>query len=249
MAELMRDPIWQFVGVTLAAIAIIVAIWLSLREHNLKRLAYFIHSTLLLSVSDELRDNLKILYNDKPVEDVRLCEFGIKNIGNVPILPTDFIRPVELFLGAKSHVLTADVLSTTPPDLGAKIQWWSGKQTIEAATSVVIAPLLLNQGDAVSIKCLVTGSEVFDVRGRIVGVKEIVPESQPRSRKFLFISLPAGFCLGILSMFASAWLYERSKLLSYYFISLGLVVPLVAISWVVVRRLKLRSTLSGRKPG
>ena len=178
MAEIMRDPIWQFVGVAIATVAIIVAIWLSQRERNRRQLVYFLRSTDLLSVKDELRERVKILYDDRPVEDVRLCEFGIKNVGNVPILPGDFIRPVEFSFGEQSRVLTADIDSTIPTDLGAKIQWANRETATKAVTSVEIAPLLLNQGDVVSIKGLVTGSKGYDVSGRVVA--EYVNENETR---------------------------------------------------------------------
>lgn len=225
MADLLRDPIWQFVGAVVAVVTIFVAIWLSQRERNLKRLMYFMRSTELLSVQEELRDSVKIMYKDKPVEDVRLCEFGIKNTGNVPILPTDFISPVNFFFSEESRILTADISSTSPPDLGATILRSNEDPLNEAASSLVIAPLLLNQGDVVSIKALVTGSKQFDVRGRIVGIKEIIPEPQLQqsSKIYLFIG---GIFGGIFASVASEWVIERSNLFSLFLVAMGILFPL-----------------------
>ena len=185
MSDIFRDPMWQFVAVLLAIIAILVSISLYLKQRRRKILSYEIVSrTPLLSMEEEIKGTLKILYDGQPVERVHLIVVKIINSGNVPILSTEYERPISLSLGEEARVLTAEVSKTYPDSLKASV-------TIEE-NKIVLAKTLLNGGDSVTLKMLVSKyGRKINVDGRIIGVKEI---SQRRER---FVPYIIAFVVGM----------------------------------------------------
>lgn len=163
----------DYANTVLAAIAIIVPIWIYRNQRREKCLACSVRSNLLLSVQDSIKEKIRIFYDDKQVVDVHFMEFDFLCCGNIPISPDDFISPLEIFLGEHGHILTAEVVSSTPSDLGACIRWHSSEYPLTDLNRICISPLLLNPRDTLKISCLVTGSDKCDIRGRINGVRQI----------------------------------------------------------------------------
>jgi hypothetical protein len=88
--DILRDPIWQFVGAILGLIAIIISIMLFWIQHQRKSLSFeIIHNAYLVRSKDEVKDKLKILYEKKPIENLLLLIVRLVNTGNVPILASD----------------------------------------------------------------------------------------------------------------------------------------------------------------
>lgn len=167
MFEILRDPLWQFIGAVLALVAIIVSVFLYRRQRRNKELSYeIISNTALLTMEEDVRQKMQILFNGKPMEQVYLVVLRIVNSGNLPILTTDYVRPVSLSFGEEAQILTAEIAETNPRSLHASAKI-DGKR-------VVILPTLLNQGDTIKLKMLV-GKSIgqITVDGRIVGVKDI----------------------------------------------------------------------------
>ena len=168
MLEIIRDPLWQFVTVVIIAIiAIIVTIILYLIQRRRKSLSWeIISNTPLLSIDEEIRGNLQVLFAGKPVQDVQLIILKIINSGNVPIKSTDYERPINLKLGENALILTAKVTEKNPSGLETPIT--------NEGTRVVLEPTLMNEGDSFTIKMLVNQfDDQITVDGRIVGVKDI----------------------------------------------------------------------------
>jgi len=200
MSDIFRDPIWQFIGAILAIIAILTSVGLYLRQRRHKQLSYAILSqTPLLSMAEEIKDKLQVLYEGKIVRQVHLIMVKIMNSGKIPILSTDFVIPINLdFEGAR--ILTAEIHKTSPQSLEASIN-------IEDNMAVV-SPNLLNEGDAITLKMLV--SEFKDkimVKGRVVGVKEIreLVARTSRWNRGMYIGIVIQLC-GLAGMFLSGFL-------------------------------------------
>jgi len=167
MSEVLRDPIWQIVSVFVAIIAVFVSVGLYFKQRRRKSLSYeIIASTSLFSMKEEIKGKIRILYDDKPVQQVHLIELKLKNSGNMPILHTDYERPVSLNFGEEAQILTTEIREMNPENLGASVLIEKNK--------VTIGKTLMNEGDSFNIKMLVSkfdGKIHFD--GRIIGVKEI----------------------------------------------------------------------------
>jgi hypothetical protein len=101
------------------------------------------------------------------VEDARMIIVQIRNSGNVPIAPDDYIKPLRITLpGAK--ILTAAVQTATSDYLRSEAN------IAHDSDSVVLSPLLLNDGDELQLAILTSGHSVgLDVEGRIIGVSQL----------------------------------------------------------------------------
>jgi hypothetical protein len=194
MPELLRDPMWQFIGVVLALAAICVSVVLYLLQRRRKALVYeFLSRTPLLSMKEEVEGKLQILFDGEPVSDVHLVVVKIVNSGNVPITAHDYERPLALSVGAKAKILTAEVSETVPESLQALATIGPDR------TDVVLTPVLLNGGDSATIKMLVSQfSGGIRVDGRIVGVKDI---KRLRESPLIFLLALAGIAMTMVGFF------------------------------------------------
>jgi len=167
MPAILRDQIWQFVGAAFGFAAIIVSIVLYRTQRRRKALSYDIITfpTPLLSVDNEVKGKVQVLFDGNPVQDVYLVTLEFINSGNVPIVPADYVRRVSVSFGESARILTCEVVKTDPDNLEASVD-------IEA-TRVALEPVLLNSGDAITLKFLVSGFDVIEFDGRIVGVKHV----------------------------------------------------------------------------
>jgi len=159
-----------------------------MRQRRSKSISYEILScTPLLSVKEEIKNGLQILFNDRPVRQVHLVLVRIFNSGNMPIPSKDYEQPISLGFGEQSRILTAEITEKNPGDLPALIDHEEGRVKLE--------PTLLNQGDAITLKMLVNEYDNITVEGRIVGVKKI--ERSTRTPKRLIYSGVTGALLEI----------------------------------------------------
>ena len=100
----------------------------------------------LLSVNEEVKGEVKILYKNKSVSNVRLIILKIWNSGSTPILPQEYIDPIKFEFEENEEILDADVLETVPSNIKDK-----AKASMKLDTkSVTFEPLLLNSKDSIT---------------------------------------------------------------------------------------------------
>ncbi len=170
--DFIRDPLWQFVGAVLAVLAIIISIALFFFQRKNKTLAYEIISrTAVLSASEEIAGKLQILFQGEPVRKVHLLVLRLTNNGNVPITSADYEREISFTFSDCEKILSAEISEIMPQQLQAEI---SVKDK-----GITIKPLLLNPGDSITLKTLISGFEnSIDIDGRVVGVKAIEKKTE-----------------------------------------------------------------------
>jgi hypothetical protein len=123
MLDFLRDPLWQFIGAVLALVGIVVAVVIYLRQRQTAQLGWQALSvTPLLSVNDELRGQIKIMLNDKPIDQVHLILLRLINIGTAPIRTADYERPIQITFGKTTIILNAAVIRTNDPSLQVTIK-------------------------------------------------------------------------------------------------------------------------------
>ena len=173
MIEFLRDGIWQFVGAAIALLAIPFSYWLYLLQRRHKELAFGTTSTrALLSVADELSQRVVVSLDGHSVEDIHLFVLAVKNSGNTPITPDDFIRPLTVTFGSGARVISASVSKQFPTNLGAMLE--------VNETSIVLMPLLLNPLDCVVAQVLLSAkTPIAAADTRIVDVASLVPLANP----------------------------------------------------------------------
>lgn len=167
MADILRDSIWQFIGVVVSIIALAVSIYVIFSQSQKRSLAYRIAAeTNLLQVSEEIRHKVKILYEDTPLKNVYFMRLSIINNGNVEIRASNFERPLSFGFGINARIISAETVQVEPENLDPIVSIFPGK--------VVLEPLLLNSKDVISIKLLIAeySGEVW-ADARVAGVKRL----------------------------------------------------------------------------
>jgi hypothetical protein len=167
MTEFLRDPIWQFIGAVLAIIAIIISIYLYYLQRNKKSLSYdVLLDYRLLSKESGLERRVQILFDGETVRNVSVFAVRIFNDGNIPILATDFVEPLNFSFGTNSKILEAEIAECYPPSLKPAI--------IINKNGVTLEPLLLNGGDSIILKLLLSKNrDHYESNARIVGVSRL----------------------------------------------------------------------------
>jgi hypothetical protein len=166
------NDLWVFLKsdggrVTLAILAIVVsaaiAITLYLLNRKRKSLVYeALSMTRILTVREKLAGRIRILFDDKEVQDVGLLKVRFTNAGTEPVDASDFIRPISFSISEGARFIEASVVVTTPEGLDASLD--------AAENKVSVIPTLWNSQDSITLKCLIAnfdGRVSFD--GRIRG--------------------------------------------------------------------------------
>jgi hypothetical protein len=170
--DLLRDPIWQFVGaiVAIAAIGIsIVLFYLGQPKHELQVLEDI--STSLVDVRPEAEGLIEIFYKGKAVPNVSLIQLRIRNSGNQAILPSGYVENLAFTFDSSIEIIDYLVTHTEPGNLGVVLS-----RTLP--NKVEILPVLLNPGDSATIRFIVIGqgsqsTSNFSVTGRIKDIKDV----------------------------------------------------------------------------
>lgn len=184
------------IGVVITAVGTIVAIFAYLQRSHKSVSFRVLASTPLLSVKKELKGKLKIYYESKEVEDVNLVLIEVFNSGNKEVKEEDYIEPITFSFGDKSRILSCEVVDVKP----------SFRVTVDFSEKVVtLSKTMLNAGDSLTLKALVTGLSIINYGGRITGVKKI-QEAIPIHRKpdFIYWLASSIIFISILGMIISA---------------------------------------------
>ena len=146
-------------------VTILVAMVIYLLQRNRKEITFeVISDTLILSIGEEIKNKVQVIFGNKHISDARLVVFRIFNSGNVPILPTDYMENIKFTFGQKSEVLDAEILESKPTNIKAFITHETNK--------VILEPVLLNSQESIKFKVLLINSKVgtANIAGRIVGI-------------------------------------------------------------------------------
>jgi len=164
--QFLRDPAWQFVGAIVAFLALVLSLVIASIQRRRKRLAYqILTDTPFFTVQEEVKGRVQMLLDGAPVEDPSLIVLRVMNRGNMPIRVANFQRPLSFTFGDKAEVIAAEVIRQRPANLTAAVTFENGK--------VTLTPLLLNGGDSLDIKCLVSRVEFIDDDARVEGVSAV----------------------------------------------------------------------------
>jgi hypothetical protein len=213
IGDILGSPAWTAAATLLALATIVLTLYLYRRGRSRKSLTFSQKATQLVSIHDEARGKIAINYEGEYVEQVFLIEVHLKNSGNEPVLPSDFLRPLTLELG-KATAMTVDLARAKPSGLSPIFEIEDHR--------VRLSPLLLNPGDELSFKVLLRDYEREPrLSYRIVGVSKLVDERELEQRREkwrwlttgdAFIAIGAvGLMVVGLSALTSGWLLKREN--------------------------------------
>lgn len=227
----LRDPIWQFIGALIGIVAIVTSYYFFKRQQKHRSIAYeIISNTNLLNISNEIKSKLEVLFEQKPVEKLSLLILKIYNAGNEPILAVDFEKEIIIEFSAVSEILEAGIDKVAPENLQPQI--------IHTKREVTLQPLLLNGGDSITLKILLSSFDSnIDVKGRIAGIKYIsgTNKAKPTTYRidlfFIYFYSVAGT---LLATIFGTLLFEEFSFINLFFMSFGILIALSPILGIIV---------------
>jgi len=179
-------------------VAIAIPIIIYLKQRSSKLVSYkVLTQEQLLSVSGELKGKTKIFYESKEVENVVLFKIQIANSGNKEILEKDYVEPISISFGQNSQILSSEITEVKPSCF--KISKTSSENEITLSRKV------LNAGDSITLKALVSKPEFYSIQGRIAGGRIEQRTPKHTSLKLLglviAVSILVGYVMGKISTF------------------------------------------------
>lgn len=164
--EFLRDPFWQFIGVVLTIITIFIPFIILRKERSKKELSStLILARKILSSQDQEKGDLQILYKDLAVKNCHIIVIKLINSGNAPITSADFEKPLEIVFLPEGNILNAEIIDSNPLNLDVSSQI--------NGNIYQVFPLLLNKGDFITIKFIVTPTKEYVFNSRIIGIQNI----------------------------------------------------------------------------
>ena len=161
----MADAI-TIILVVITAIAAATPLIVYILQRQRKALAYDILSVSPLLTGNELQGKVTIQFNHRrEVQNIYLLIIKLINSGNFPITASDFEGPIKILFGKDDEILSGEITEKNPSNLDPKLDVTPDK--------LVLDPLLLNSGDYIIIKTLLTSySGKIQINGRIAGVTD-----------------------------------------------------------------------------
>jgi hypothetical protein len=213
---ILQDPIWQFFGVIVGIIALIISVIMPVWLKNRKELSYQILSEV---------ENRK-LPRTKPISILRLM-----NSGNEPIALSDFHAPIKIVFRPEVDILAATVEEPDPYDLPVEI---------EATNSTAfVAPLMLNPQDSFNIVFELSSFSMPHLEGRIEGIRQIRKRLIVKNTLiivFIITALINGITLYLamtesLQRNSPEWWIETIVGGFSRLVSIGVTIPIIVDSW------------------
>ena len=191
----------------------------------------------LISVSSKLKGKLKILYEEKEVEDVTLFVLEIANSGNKEILAKDYVEPIRIFFGSDSQILSSEITEYKPSHF--KISATSDEKVITLSKEV------LNAGDSITLKTLVSKPQFYNVSGKIAGGK--IELSIPKTQTPDFWS-KMGILILVISLIGMvvSYTYDQLLLAGFFALLFFSVVGLTALYFIAKLYVFINSKLRHR---
>jgi hypothetical protein len=162
MIEILRDPIWQSVGIALTILFFLTKYQIQ-KKRSKKVLAYDIkETTSLVNIHQSIRAKLKILIGEHQVNTVYVTTVVFLNKGNMPITRQDFDENLSIKFTNEGRLLSYDIVDKSPPVLNLKIK--------VSEKCMEFEPFLLNKEDKFTVKTVIIDGKVnVTPSARIVG--------------------------------------------------------------------------------
>lgn len=211
MYDWMYNWPWEFYALVIGTVVTVVILlfqWgISNKQQSKRDLQYdVLYNGPLLLLTDTANGRIQILLGNKTLNRASLLIFNITNSGNTAIEVGNYEQPILFSVPEDVEVLHAEIAFSEPKNIKAVIK--------HTKNQVILLPTLLNTGDSISIKFILsklTNDIVFD--SRIVGV------SKPRPKK---------------STMATYWSLNKSKFFIFFILgqyaSTGLLILLFSLN-------------------
>jgi hypothetical protein len=162
MIEMLRDAVWQFIGVILALLALLVSIWIYIRQKTRKVLVWDSRRVIpLLNIDKSVQDEMQIIFRGHAVREAYMVSITFANRGNVPITRQDYDNNAAITISVGGEIVSLDTYDNKDIEING---------TFDETGHIYIDPLLLNAKEEVKIKAIIINcTPTIDAASRIVG--------------------------------------------------------------------------------
>jgi hypothetical protein len=180
--DYVRDPVWQFWGVIIGLMAIVISSYITYDLFYRSQTAGLLTVTLEGKYSIVYRDpayedELEIYFQGAKALNVSSLLFNLRYEGNLPIRPDDYITPLRFTVSPPAQIAKIEVIKLVPKTVDVSV-----KNVL--TDSFQLSDSLLNSKDTVSFRATLVndpdpnGVPTMSVSGRIAGVQDIVVRSE-----------------------------------------------------------------------
>jgi len=151
------DPVWQIISIAIGVAAIIVSIVVTydVYQRSVQFSALTVREVFHFDpvhdlFGETMDERIALMIDGVAVESTRVYYYQLSNTGRSPILPSDYIKPLQVTIEqGEGELLTVDTTRTYPTELD--VEW--NKVTTNTFS---MNPTLLNPGDQVGVLLFVT---------------------------------------------------------------------------------------------
>ncbi|MGB7531469.1 MAG: hypothetical protein WA977_00625 [Halobacteriota archaeon] len=207
----------SWITILLASIAIVVPIILYILSKRKKKLTCKLFPSLsLVDVRTEVKDKIKIYYNENLVENLSMMKVKVRNKGNLPIQKEEIVKPLEFNFGKNLSVIDYSVINTEPKGITVNLESNTENNLIRCSFD------LLNSGDELTLQfvCLGESKEPPMIDARIEGIKQVDVETIPvseemneRMRKQGKYTAALGLIISLFGAITFAFTHDRSLIM------------------------------------
>jgi len=200
----MNETSW--INILLATLAVIVPIIVLLISQRKKKLTCIFHPFFsLVDVRNEVKDKIKIYYNDEIIENLSMRKVNIKNSGNLSIRKEDIIKPLEFVFDRQTKIMDFSITDLKEEEIEIELKHNADKNSIQCSFD------LLNKDDEFTLEFVYFGGtkKVPKIVSRIDGIKRVFVEdytiNEAKERRLHLIGnlyIILGLAMGISSIFA-----------------------------------------------
>ena len=213
----------SWINILLATLAVIVPIIILFISQRKKKLTCIFYPLLsLVDVRNEVKDKIKIYYNDELIENLSMGKVNVKNSGNLSILKEDIIKPLEFIFGVQTKIMDFSITALKEEGIEIELKHNADKNSIQCSFD------LLNKDDEFTLEYVYFGDnkKVPEVVSRIDGIKRVYVEdytfSEVKEKRLQFVGnlyIVLGLVMTISSIFAII-LYSKPVYYAFAFVGL-----------------------------
>lgn len=182
--------------------------------HTSKKLNYrFISFDKPINKDSALKNELKIVYQGKELDNLYSVLMEFQNAGSTAIASQDFETALTINFDSLSKIVNVNIARTIPEKIPVLLN--------HNDSTIIIKPLLLNVNDKFLLQIFLTGDlELPSINGRIIGVNQIseVKEYSVQYKKnsfLIWLDGISGFLLVILSAMLIAIYFFENRTIAF----------------------------------
>ena len=155
--------------IAVGAAAIVAAIVYSKRQIDKRKFVHQIKMTPIIKIDGVSSDDIEIRFKGLLVKTLSLYSISFLNLGNRPILRSDWDECLRILFPSNVQVVEFRVSASMPKELNLLYEVSDELECSE----VKFSPFLLNPKEGFRAEIVVAGEELPKVSARIVGVTKI----------------------------------------------------------------------------